>query len=83
MMMVIIYNRCRSRRDAEARETADMTERYLEDFEVGQTFASGRIRVDADRIKRFAAEFDPQPFHLDERAAADSSMGRVQRKTKR
>jgi acyl dehydratase len=53
-------------------ETADMTERYLEDFEAGQTFKSGPIRVDADGIKRFAAEFDPQPFHLDERAAADS-----------
>jgi acyl dehydratase len=51
---------------------ADMTERYLEDFEAGQTFRSGRIRIDADRIKSFAAEFDPQPFHLDERAATDS-----------
>jgi acyl dehydratase len=49
-----------------------MTERYLEDFEPGQSFASGRIRIDADRIKSFAAEFDPQPFHLDERAATDS-----------
>jgi acyl dehydratase len=49
-----------------------MTERYLEDFEPGQTFASGRIRIDAERIKSFAAEFDPQPFHLDEQAAGDS-----------
>jgi acyl dehydratase len=49
-----------------------MTKRYLEDFEAGQTFRSRRIRIDADRIKSFAAEFDPQPFHLDERAAADS-----------
>ena len=49
-----------------------MTERHLEDFETGQTFRSGRIRVDADRLKSFAAEFDPQPFHLDERAATDS-----------
>lgn len=49
-----------------------MTERYLEDFEAGQTFGSGRIRVDADRIKTFAAEFDPQPFHLDESRARDS-----------
>ena len=49
-----------------------MAERYLEDFEAGQTFRSGRIRIDADRIKSFAAEFDPQPFHLDERAATDS-----------
>ena len=49
-----------------------MTERYLEDFEAGQTFRSGRIHIDADRIKSFAAEFDPQPFHLDERAGADA-----------
>jgi acyl dehydratase len=46
-----------------------MTERYLEDFAVGQTFRSGRMRIDAERIKSFAAEFDPQPFHLDEAAA--------------
>lgn len=49
-----------------------MTARYLEDFEPGQTFGSGRIRIDADSIKRFAAEFDPQPFHLDATAATDS-----------
>ena len=49
-----------------------MTERYLEDFEPGQTFGSGRMRIDEDRIKSFAAEFDPQPFHLDERAATES-----------
>jgi acyl dehydratase len=46
-----------------------MTERYLDDFAVGQVFRSGRIRVEADRIKSFAAEFDPQPFHLDPEAA--------------
>jgi len=46
-----------------------MTERYLEDFAAGQTFGSGRLRVDADQIKAFAAEFDPQPFHLDDEAA--------------
>jgi acyl dehydratase len=56
-----------------AKETAEMTERYLEDFEVAQTFGgSGRIRIDKERIKSFAAEFDPQPFHLDEKAAGDS-----------
>ena len=49
-----------------------MTERYLEDFAVGQTFGSGRLRVDRERIKSFAAEFDPQPFHLDEEAARGS-----------
>jgi acyl dehydratase len=42
---------------------------YLEDFAVGQRFGSGRLRIDRERIKSFAAEFDPQPFHLDEAAA--------------
>ena len=46
-----------------------MTERYLEDFTVGQTFSSGRLRIDAEQITTFAAAFDPQPFHLDEAAA--------------
>jgi acyl dehydratase len=49
-----------------------MTKRYLEDFAVGQTFGSGRVRVDKERIKSFAAEFDPQPFHLNEEAARDT-----------
>ena len=49
-----------------------MAERFLEDFTVGQTFGSGRLKIDAEGIKRFAAEFDPQPFHLDEQAASKS-----------
>jgi len=50
-----------------------MTQRFLEDFAVGQSFGgSGRMRIDAARIKTFAAEFDPQPFHLDEKAAEGS-----------
>jgi acyl dehydratase len=52
-----------------------LSERYLEDFAVGQSFGSGRSRVEADRIKAFAAEFDPQPFHLDEQAARDTFFG--------
>ena len=51
------------------RETAQLTGRYLEDFAVGQTFGSRRIRVDKGRMKVFAAEFDPQPFHTDEETA--------------
>jgi acyl dehydratase len=47
----------------------DTRGRYLEDYSVGQTFRSGRLRVDKEQIKAFAAEFDPQPFHLDEAAA--------------
>jgi acyl dehydratase len=43
--------------------------RYLEDFAVGQKFGSATLRVEEQRIKDFAAEFDPQPFHLDDAAA--------------
>ena len=45
------------------------TERYLEDFAIGQTYRSGIRRVTGDEIKRFATDFDPQPFHLDEERA--------------
>jgi len=52
-----------------------MTGRYLEDFAVGQTFRSGRLPIEKHRIKTFAAEFDPQPFHLDDDAARDTIFG--------
>jgi acyl dehydratase len=45
---------------------------YLEDLQVGQRFTSGRYEMDEKRMKEFAAEFDPQPFHLDESAAKRS-----------
>ena len=46
-----------------------MSPLYLEDLAVGQKYGSGRLTVEAARVKSFAAEFDPQPFHLDEEAA--------------
>jgi len=49
-----------------------MTARYLEDFSPGQIYGSDRLTIDAERIKSFAAEFDPQPFHLDDAAARDT-----------
>jgi acyl dehydratase len=52
-----------------------LSERYLEDFAVGHTFGSGRLRIDGERALAFAAEFDPQPFHLDEAAARRSIFG--------
>ncbi len=48
---------------------------YLEDLHIGQTFVSDPVIITADRIKAFAAEFDPQPFHLDEVAARDTLFG--------
>jgi acyl dehydratase len=52
-----------------------MSENYLEDFAVGQVYGSGRIKVEREGIKAFAAEFDPQPFHLDEDAARRTIFG--------
>ena len=49
-----------------------MSIHYLEDFQPGQKFGSGRLGVESARIKSFAAEFDPQPFHLDEDTARDT-----------
>jgi acyl dehydratase len=48
---------------------------YLEDLHEGQRFVSAGREVTAAEIKAFAAEFDPQPFHLDETAAAASLFG--------
>jgi acyl dehydratase len=45
---------------------------YLEDLRVGQRFESGSHTLTAAEIKAFAAQFDPQPFHLDEQAATDT-----------
>ena len=50
-------------------------QRFLEDYAVGQTYETGRLRVDEQRIKSFATEFDPQPFHLDGDAARSTIFG--------
>jgi acyl dehydratase len=47
----------------------------LEDFAVGQTFKSGAVTVDEERIRTFAEEFDPQPMHTDPSAARQSLFG--------
>jgi acyl dehydratase len=48
---------------------------YLEDLSVGQHFASATHVVTVEQIKEFARQFDPQPFHLDEAAAARTLLG--------
>jgi len=52
-----------------------MPGRYFEDYAVGQKFGSGTVTVTAERIKSFAREFDPQPFHTDEEAARHTFFG--------
>jgi len=46
-----------------------------EDFEVGATIDLGEKLVTADEIVTFAAEFDPQPMHLDPAAGEASLLG--------
>lgn len=48
---------------------------YLDDLSVGQRFTSAKHTMTAEAIKRFAADFDPQPFHRDEAEAAKSLFG--------
>ena len=45
---------------------------YLDDLHVGQRFASRTHVIDKAQIKSFARQFDPQPFHQDEKAAANT-----------
>ncbi|MEY2632291.1 MAG: hypothetical protein RIR00_945 [Pseudomonadota bacterium] len=45
---------------------------FLDDLQVGQRFASGCCRLDAAAIQRFAQEYDPQAFHLDDGEARKS-----------
>ena len=51
---------------------------YVDDLKIGDTFTTATLTVSADDILRFASEFDPQPFHLDD-AAARQTMFRLQR----
>jgi acyl dehydratase len=49
--------------------------RFFEDIEVGQRHELGSFTFTADLIKKFARQFDPQPFHLDEEAGRKSLFG--------
>ena len=48
---------------------------FLDDLYVGQRFSSRSHTIDEAQIKAFAAQFDPQPFHLDEEAAKATLFG--------
>jgi acyl dehydratase len=48
---------------------------FFEDIRIGERSEIGRHTFTAAEIKRFAARYDPQPFHLDEAAAARSHFG--------
>jgi len=48
---------------------------YFEDRVIGETLELGSHTFERDEIIAFAAAYDPQPFHLDEKAAAASLFG--------
>jgi acyl dehydratase len=48
---------------------------YFEDLAVGHRFGTGTVTVEPEMIRAFAADFDPQPFHLDDEAARGSLFG--------
>lgn len=52
-----------------------MTQRYFEDLPIGFTYRSGEAALTREAIVKFASEWDPQPFHVDDAAAAESHFG--------
>jgi acyl dehydratase len=52
-----------------------MTKLHWEDFQPGAVAVYGPRLVTREEIVAFAAEFDPQPMHLDEAAAANTLLG--------
>jgi acyl dehydratase len=50
---------------------------YLEDLEAGRVFTAGPVTVTEEEIVEFARRYDPQPFHLSDKAAAKTHFGRL------
>jgi len=48
---------------------------YFEEIEVGETASFGEYEVTEAEVVEFARQYDPQPFHTDPEAAADSMFG--------
>jgi acyl dehydratase len=53
----------------------DISQRWFDDISVGEVFEAGPHLMEEQRIIEFAAEFDPQRFHLDPAAAKESIYG--------
>ena len=50
---------------------------YWEDLHAGQTIELGSVTVEREEALAFAGRYDPQPFHLDDEAAARSMFGQL------
>jgi len=48
---------------------------WFDDLKVGMIFKSEVVTVSKEDILRFAREYDPQPFHLDDEAARKTIFG--------
>src|SRR5262245_58504058 len=57
-----------------ARGAVSMVE-WFDDLTVGMRFKGGEVTVSKEDILRFAREYDPQPFHLDDEAAKKTMLG--------
>ena len=51
--------------------------KFYEDIEVGSDSSFGRYEVTREEVLDFASRYDPQPFHLDDDAAAQTHFGRI------
>ncbi len=51
--------------------------RYFEDVEIGEKRKFGSYDVTREEVIEFASKYDPQPFHLDDEAAAQTYFGRL------
>ena len=58
-----------------SRVRPEVPQLYWEDFAKGRVFEHGPRRMPRDEMMAFAAEFDPQPMHLDEAAARETMLG--------
>jgi len=50
---------------------------YFEDIEIGRKSCFGNYEVTREEVMEFASKYDPQPFHLDDEAAAETHFGRL------
>ena len=58
-------------------DTPPPVRQYWEDLPVGRVLALGSVTVEREEVLAFARQYDPQPFHLDDEAAARSMFGRL------
>ncbi len=55
-----------------------MAGRFFEDFALGEVIASGEeYEITPENLAAYAAEYDPQPIHLDAEAAANERFGGI------